>query len=278
MPRAWKAWLVLSALSILTLFLGHHWGDRQGLLWSVVLALGLNAFFYFYSDFFLRPLFRGRMIEGRDPWHLNEILHKLCLRARVPQPGLCVLPQLSPQAFALEKSWGRARIYLTEGLLRRLEEKEIEAILAFELALIKRHDTFSMAVASAFIASLFTLTRSLDWIFQWLVGSKGKSQSRYFFTSLFSPLAGLLVRLTLHPKDFYAADSLAATWLEDPKPLASALWKLQSLRQTQPWKAPVSTSHLFVVNPLTHRGWTRYLHVQPSVETRIKRLIGHYPL
>lgn len=280
MPRAWRAWLVLTCISVLALYMGHHLGGRQGVLWAVAFSLLLNAFFYFYSDFFLKPLFKGRQLEGQDPWHLNKSLSKLCQKARMTKPQLCVLPKLSPQAFAIGRSSGSAAIYLTEGMLRRLSENEVEAILAFELALIKRLDTFSMSVASAFIAGLLAITRTLDWTFRWLLGTKSKPHSRYnhLFTNLVAPLFGLIIRANISEQDYYEADRLAATWIKDPRELAQALWKLQSFRQTQPWAAPASTSHLFVVNPLTRRGWTRYLHVQPSVETRIKRLVGHYPL
>jgi heat shock protein HtpX len=280
MPKAWRAWLVLSGLSILTLYLGDRIAERQGVLWAVVAALCLNMFFYFYGDLFLKPLFKGRSLEGRDPWDLRNMLEKLALAARVTTPGVTVLPQLSPQAFAIARSWGSSRIYLTEGLLRRLSEKEIQAILAFELALIKRLDTFSMSVASAFLMSLLSLTRALDWVARWLLGTKNKIGSRYnhLFTSLLSPLAGLLIRLTLSEKDFYAADQMAAQWTDAPEELARALWKLQSLKQTQPWPAPASTAHLFVVNPLNRRGWTRHLQIQPATEARIKKLVGHYPL
>lgn len=280
MPRAWRTWLVLTCISVLALYIGHHFAGRQGVLWAVALALLLNAFFYFYSDFFLKPLFKGRKLEGQDPWHLSSQLTKLCLRSRTQRPQLCILPKLSPQAFAIGRSSASACIYLTEGLLRRLSEEEVEAILAFELALIKRLDTFSMSVASAFVAGLLTATRSLDWAFRWLLGTKSKPHSRYnhLFTNLFSPLFGLLIRATMSERDYFEADQLAASWIKEPRALAQALWKLHSFRQTQPWPVPVSTSHLFIVNPLTHRGWTRYLHIQPSVEMRIRRLVGHYPL
>ncbi len=280
MPRALRPWLVLTALSFLTLFLGHQIAERQGVLWAVAVALCLNVFFYFYSDLFLKPLFKGRSLEGQDPWHLRKMLEKLANHGRVTTPGISILPVSSPQAFAIGRSWGSARIYLTEGLLKRLNEKEIEGILAFELALIKRLDTFSMSVASTFVMLVLSVTRALDWMARWLLGTKKHTYSRYnhIFTSLFAPLMGLLIRITLHPRDFYAADQMASEWTDRPEALAQALWKLHSLRQTHPLDAPSSTSHLFIVNPLNNRGWTRYLHVQPPIETRIKRLVGHYPL
>ncbi|MCB0411203.1 MAG: M48 family metalloprotease [Bdellovibrionales bacterium] len=280
MKRSWRPWIVLSFFSLLILLLGHSWGDRQGLLWAVSLTLGLNCLFYFYGELVLKPSFKGQIIEGQDPWNLRRTLKALCLKARIVEPQLILLPLPAAQAFAVGRNPQNSRIYLTEGLLKKLSTDEIEAVLAFELALIAKAHTLSMSLASTLLAGLLTITRSFDSVLCWLMGMKSANgrQSRAVLTLAAAPLAGFLLRLILRPEDFYQADHLACQWIKEPRSLAQTLWKLEALKMTEPWSPPPSTAHYFVINPLTSPSWTGYFQVQPPVEERVRRLIGSYPL
>lgn len=279
MTKSIRPWIVLSSLSIFILYLGHAWGEREGLLWAVCFALVLNGLFYFYGDLFLKSLFQGSLLEGQDAWSLKPTLHRLAARARVREPELVLLPLDAAQAFAVARNPYHSRIYLTEGLLRKLTPEEVEAILAFELALIKRQDTFSMSIASLFLTVIFSMSSSLDWVYRWLMGFRSAHNRRHRIFSVFlAPLAASLLRINLRSRDFFEADALGSQWIGNPKYLAQALWKLESLKSTSPWTPPLSTAHFFVVNPLTAHQLTRYLHVHPPLQERVKKLVGYYPL
>ncbi|RZJ24374.1 MAG: heat-shock protein, partial [Flavobacterium sp.] len=72
-------------------------------------------------------------------------------------------------------------------------------------------------------------------------------------------------------------DLQAAELLHDRFRLAEVLWKLEGLAQTQPMKAPPCSSHLFIVNP---EGYNQrlFLKSHPSIQVRLQKLMGYYPI
>lgn len=278
MNSAMKAWIFMAGLSILALVLGQWWAGREGLFWGLFLALSVNSLLYFYGDQRILRCFQGRDLEGRDPWGLIEAVRDTANKARLPHPRLVVLENPSPQALTIGSHKKRATLVITSGLLESFTSEELKAVVAYQLASLSRLDTLAHSIGSALGGSLLLVTHFFDWLLRLLIGSKTRGVQSHLFTYLFSPLAALLVRLPVSQNSYFATDALAASWLENPKVLAQTLWKLDSFSQTRPIKAPASMGHLFIVNPLTDNNWTRYFRIQPRVEQRIRRLIGHYPI
>jgi heat shock protein HtpX len=109
-------------------------------------------------------------------------------------------------------------------------------------------------------------------------GAKQQTLAGQLTTRLMAPFMGVWLKLTIGNKSYFLADQVAAKMLESPQQLAKVLWKLDTLRSTSPYCTPLSCTHHFIVNPLTGRTWSRYFHVQPSAEKRIRSLIGYYPI
>ncbi|MCB0393405.1 MAG: M48 family metalloprotease [Bdellovibrionales bacterium] len=276
MTNPTKTFLFLAGLSTLMLLVGYGLMGRQGLLLGFSLAISLNFFIYFYSENRLSGIFAGREIEGRDPWKLNTLIQKIAFEAKIPPPRLLLIPIETPTAFSIGRTWNTARIVVSEGLLNTLDESEVHAVMAHEISHIKKLDTLSFGVASALAGALLSGASLLDGVFHWIFRSRNASTG--FFTAAMAPLAALVLRLTVQSVSDYEADEFAAASVGDPEILASSLWKLRAYASTKPVKVPPSTAHLFVVNPLTMRGTNRYFHTQPSVESRIEKLIGRYPI
>jgi heat shock protein HtpX len=275
-----KAWTFLTALSLTLIVLGHMVLGREGLLIGLTLALGINSFVYFYEDRRVVALFKGRLLEGQDPWGLLKIARRLAVKARVPVPKVIVIPEKSPQSLVVGRSFTHGTILITEGLLQRFSEKEIEAIMAYQLASIRTLNTLTFAVGSFICSLLLSFAEALDTILRVLIVEKKNPNyaMSHLFTRLISPLVGLLLRLSIRPNFYLIADDYAAHLIEEPLLLAHSLWKLQSYASTIPLAAPISTAHMFIVNPLPDRGWTRHYQAQPTVEKRIRTLIGYYPV
>lgn len=280
MNNVTKAWTFLTALSLTLIVLGHMALGREGLLIGLTLALSINSFVYFYEDRRVVNLFRGRQLEGQDPWGLLKMARRLAVRARVPMPKVIVIPEKAPQSLVVGRSFTHGTILITEGLLQRLNEKEIEAVMAYQLASIRTLNTLTFAVGSFICSVLLSLAETLDAILRFLIVEKKNPNYAlsHIFTRIVAPLAGFLLRFSIRPHFYLAADDFAAHLIDDPPMLAHALWKLQSYSSTVPLQAPLSTAHMFVVNPLPNRGWTRHFHAQPPVEKRIKSLVGYYPI
>jgi heat shock protein HtpX len=275
-----KTWFLLSIVSISVISAFHSWAGRQGLLWGVIISLSVNCLIYFYNEVHLGNLFLGQLIEGQNPWGLLDTVQKLAKTARIPVPKVVVLASPSPQAMVMGRSWNSATLYLTEGLLRTLSADEREAVIAYQISCIKKMDTLIFTFASAIVGVIFTCSRIIDFLLRGIMGAKADPNSRqnHLCSWLFAPIATVIVKTSIGSSRYLTNDATAASWLKDPKALAQALWKLDSYASTMPLAVPPSTAPLFVVNPLTGRGWTRYFHVHPSVEKRIRNIIGYYPI
>jgi heat shock protein HtpX len=163
----------------------------------------------------------------------SVLLERLCMRADIPVPHLVVEPGYAANAWTTG-----GRIHLTWPLLRLLDEFELEAVLAHELAHLAHRDAAVMDVCSAPSRVLLGYAR--------IVGSGIRGWMRHItefpfpgaaaFTAFFAVLGlpaaflfGWVSRLSVlrmsRTREF-AADAAAATLTGRPSALASALLKL----------------------------------------------------
>jgi heat shock protein HtpX len=280
MSNALKSWSFLLFLSLTLIVLGHFTLGREGLLIGLMAALGINFYVYFYEDLRVVESLGGRRLEGQDPWGLATTARSISAQMRVPNPKIVVLPKTSPQALVVGRSLTHGTLIITEGLLQKLDRKEIEAVLAYLIACVKNLNTLAFSVGSFLAWVLLGLASLLDAGLRLIIVEKKRPDQLipHFFTRLSAPLIGFLLRVSVRPHFYFDADRLAGDVIDDHPRLAQVLWKLNSYSRTEPFDSPLSISHMFVVNPLTAQAWTRYFHAQPTTEKRIRALIGHYPL
>lgn len=280
MKNSTKAWAFLGLISVILILVGHALLEREGLLFGLMLALGINSYIYFYESRRLLRQFNGRRLEGRDPWGLLESARDLAEKAKVSAPEILIISDPSPQSFVVGQTLTSGTILITQGLLEKLTPQEVRALLALQIAHIKNLNTLIFSIGSFVCSFLLFFSEALDTGLRFLIVEKKNPNYAlsHIFTIIISPLAGALLRLCVRPQIYYTADKIAASWLENPKVLADAFWKLQSYSATLPYSAPLFTSHMFVLNPLTRSNWLRHFDCQPPTSERIKSLIGYYPI
>ncbi len=280
MKSTHRAWLTLATFAVLNILAGYSLAGRDGVLWCLVISLSINTLIYLYMETKVLNSLHGQTIEGQDSWGITNNLDKLVKKARVPKPKIIVINKSTPQAYIVSKNWLHSHIILTQGLLETFDDNDQRAILAYCVATIKRQDSFAQLIATAFTSFLLWITHFFDQLYRWLVGVKSNEPLFYNqpFTYLIAPLAQIILKLTLKKSDYISTDTLAASYLDSPKELAQALWKLESYRITMPLKTMAALAHGYIVNPLTSKGWTRYFQSHPSVKERIQSLIGYYPV
>ncbi|MCM2281491.1 MAG: M48 family metalloprotease [Bdellovibrionaceae bacterium] len=273
-----KVWIFLSTLSIALMIAGLKLGDRHGLLAGFLAALAINGLVFFYGDLRLLKRFHGEQLEGQDPWGLLSRLEALAARAEIPTPRLFLVGLATPTTMSIGMSSGRAAILVSQGLVREFSPDEVEAVLAFEIARLKNHATVGSTAAAAITAGIAKIARALDQylflqaIFKPRPGTLGPAMR------LTQPLIALLARVAIGRKQFLKSDQVAAQLIGNPERLARVLWKLHSYQTTRPFEVSPSDTPLFVVSPLTTSFWYKYLQLQPTLERRIRLLVGHYPL
>jgi len=195
-------------------------------------------------------------------------------------PRVYILDSACPQAMVAGRSRSAARIILTQGLLDVMTSEELEAILAYQVAAIQRQDIVAHTVAAAIIDFLMTVAGTLDVAFQLISGAKkgNKTLQSHLFSFLLAPLASFFLKVEVGGGSYLQADKLAASWLKDPKPLATAFWKLHSYSLTHPLEVPLAMAHFWIINPISSPGWASKFRIQPGIKARIQNLMGYYPI
>ncbi|MCB0408281.1 MAG: M48 family metalloprotease, partial [Bdellovibrionales bacterium] len=218
MTSATRTWTFLTSLMILIVIIGQSLAGREGLLWGVALALTINSLIFLYPDLRLKLFFSGKVLEGKDPWGINEMVHTLVQRARIPMPQIKILQNSAPQALALGRSPRSAQILLTQGLIDLFEPEELNAILAYQVATIKRQDIVGLTVAAAFLDFALSICQLLDSGLRIILGAKKKQNSlqAHFFSTLISPLVSLFLRLEIGGSSYFKSDQLAAELNSNP--------------------------------------------------------------
>lgn len=271
-----KVWLFIVVTALLHLFVGYELAGRLGLFIGFLLAVALNVLVFFFGQTQLLTKMSARKLEGQDGWGLNELVSKYANSVGVPTPSVYLMEHETPAAFAIGHTWRKSAVCVSSGLLKKFTHEEMKAVLAHQVCHIRRLDTFAFGVSSTIANSFVGFSQTLDMM--WPVNWFKKNHKQRPFMTLLSPLAWLVIRLSVSDKNYYQNDDLAVSLLGERKALSSALWKLESYAQTGPVEVPPCTSHLFIVNPegLKETNWFFLTH--PKMESRLRRLVGYYPL
>jgi heat shock protein HtpX len=209
------------------------WGGMVAVLVALG-ALGLLACAPYLSERLALSLARADFDASPATIRLQPMLERLCGLADVPVPRLAVMPTDVPNAFSAGRNAKNAIVVVTRGLVDRLDEEEIEAVLAHELAHITNRDAIVMTISAA----PALLGRKLLWGFVSLPATSPSIAGKIGFTLLLLYLlpvvltawmvyafATLLVTSISRYREF-VADRGAALLTGAPEQLMSALQKM----------------------------------------------------
>jgi len=130
-----------------------------GLVPLVVIVVGLAFFQYYTSDKLALRAAGAKVIERDQAPQLFDTVERLAAMAELPMPRVAIVDTDVPNAFATGRDPKHAVVAVTTGLMRRLEQPEIEAVLAHELTHVKNRDVRTMTLASFFAMLAAVITR-----------------------------------------------------------------------------------------------------------------------
>lgn len=271
-----KVWIFILISSLTLLILGYELGERLGLLIGFAAAMGLNFFVFFYGESPLLKAYHAKPLKGQDPWGLTELLEKYADHLGLPVPNLYLVPLQNETAFCVNQSWRKGSVALSSGLLQNFSKEDLEAVLAYQVCSLKKLDRFGVGVTSTLANAVVGLGRLLDhlWPPNYFLLKTHKQRP---FLKLFAPLGWGLIKLANSHRGFYENDLHAAELIHDRFRLAEVLWRLEGLAQTQPLQPPPCSSHLFMVSPEGDRQ-KLFFKSHPSIEARLQKLMGYYPI
>ncbi len=236
------------------------------LITIILIAIILIVKFAILNNIVIKMTGAIPLPENKAP-EVHAILRRLSKEASIPIPEVYLMPAQQPNAFAVGQSQSTAAIALTDKLMEILDEKEIEGVIAHELAHIKNNDTLISTAAAAMAGIPAYITQII------MGGGRGGwGIFSRLITIIFAPLTALLIRTAISRSREFTADKTGARICKSPDGLASALLKMQKHTKSSPMKVTPATSHLFIINPHTVFSWGRLFNTHPPVDERVKRL------
>jgi heat shock protein HtpX len=270
--------LLLGLLTGLILVCGYLLGGQGGMLIALVLAAVMNFGSYWFSDKIVLATYRAKPVSVEQAPRLHAIVDRLVARAGLPKPDLYLLPEKAPNAFATGRDPQHAAVAVTAGLMELMDEEEVEGVIAHELAHVKNRDILISSIAAT-IAGAVTLVASFArWgaIFGGLGGRDDDDGGviGLLFMAIVAPIAALIIQMAISRSREYGADATGAAIAGSPYGLARALEKLGQYNRRVPMRSSPASSHLFIVTPLSGRGFANLFSTHPPLEERIRRLLG----
>jgi heat shock protein HtpX len=264
--------LLLGAMSALLMFLGEALGGGQGLVLGFFVAVAANFGSYWFSDKIVLRMYSAQEV-GPDH-RLHRLVSDLARRAGLPQPRVYVIPQASPNAFATGRNPQHAAVAATEGILQILDDRELEGVLAHELAHVKHRDILISSVAATLAAAVMMISRFAMFFGGSRDDREGQNPVALLATIILAPIAAMLIQAAISRSREFDADAGGAAIAGGPQGLVSALRKLEAASQVVPLDANPATAHMFIIKPLSLSGMMSLFSTHPPTERRVQALLG----
>jgi heat shock protein HtpX len=261
-----------------------------GISYALVLVIAGALLFcqYWFSDKIALYGMGGRIVTPEEAPQLHGAIDRLCAMADMKKPRVAVADSDVPNAFATGRSPSNAVVCATTGLMRRLDESELEAVLAHELSHVAHRDVAVMTIASFLGMAAGMVTRMMLWT--GMIGGFGNNNNNNQGgdQAALVELAVLVVSVVVYAISFLltmalsryrelAADRAGAILTGQPSVLASALVKVtgeiaripsRDLRSTETFNA-------FYFTPAIAKGGTSISTIfstHPSLDQRLAQL------
>ena len=282
--NTFKTALLLTTLTLFLMFLGGHFGGRNGMILAFIVAAGMNFFSYFYSDRMALSMYRAQPVTREQLPRVYQIMDRILPRMALPMPRIYVIPDDSPNAFATGRNPRHAAVAVTQGILNLLNDEELEGVLAHELGHVRNRDILTSSIAATLAGAITLLAQTAR--FAGMFGGYGNRDGRgrgmdgsSLVMMILAPLAATLIQLAVSRSREYEADATGAHVTGNPYALASALQKLDAISRQLPMQASPSTAHLFIVAPFISRAsFANLFATHPPMASRIARLTGRAPV
>jgi heat shock protein HtpX len=260
--------------------------------WGMVIALvlaGIMAFAsYWKADKIALAVSRATPADPQEYRRLYNIVEGLCIASGLPQPGVYIVVDPAPNAFATGRNPEHAAIAVTTGLLEKLNRVELEGVIAHELSHIKNYDILVSTLAVTLVGAVALVT-DIAIRTMWWNGGRARRDGDHdngnalfaifgFALLILAPIIARAMQAAISRKRETLADVSAVQLTRYPPGLISALEKLRE-DTTVTHSASTATAHLWIEQPMSGvgdrgklGGVHRMFDTHPPLEERIALL------
>ena len=286
----WKSILMVFIFFIFVVGVGYLIGRGfgnfyVGLILAGVIAMIMALVSYYSSDKIALRLSGAHSLKEGEYITYRNAVEGLAIAAGIPTPAIYVIDSPAMNAFATGRNPNHAAVAATTGLIEKLDNQELEGVVAHEISHVKNYDILFMTMVVVLVGTVVLMSdiflRSL-W-FRDVDDSGGQVGVILLIIgitmAILSPIIAQLIRMAISRKREFLADANGALLTRYPPGLADALEKLEADNR-QLRTANKATAHLFIAQPLkTKKGekgsaLNRLFDTHPPIEERVARLRG----
>lgn len=276
-----KAFFLIFFFLIFVIFIGwifsYVFNETFILYFAVGFSVLMSFTSYYNSDKVILTMSQAHEIQKNSNPELYRIVENLSITVGMPIPKIYIIEEWQPNAFATGRDEKHAVVAVTRGLLEKLDKRELEAVLAHEIAHIKSKDI----LVGSIIVVLVGIVALLSDIFMrslYLSNSDNDNKNPLFLilaiiSMILAPFAATIIKLAISRKQEFRADAAGSLLTRDPEALASALIKI-SADKTPFSKINSATSHLYISSPSKKKVsfYDKLFMTHPPVEERVNAL------
>ena len=283
-----RTFILIGAFVLILLLIGYAYdamlgggAGAGGVVFAIIVSCGMALLSYYGGDRIALWTSGARGVEKRDQPYLYRIVENLAITAGLQTPKVYIIPDPAVNAFATGRDPAHASVAVTTGAIERLENEELEGVIAHELSHVKNYDIRVMTIVIVLVGTIALLS---DWLLRmrWYSGGDRRDRGGQatmvlmlvgIALAIVAPLIAELIKLAVSRRREYLADASGALLTRYPEGLARALEKIAAANQPM-LRANTATAHLFLSNPFGSRR-RRFMHLfstHPPVEDRVKAL------
>ncbi len=243
---------------------------------------------YWKADAIALRVSRAEPADPQQYQRLHNLVEGLCIAGGLPKPGVYVVDDPAPNAFATGRNPDHAAIAVTTGLLDKLNRVELEGVVAHELSHIRNYDILVSTLAVTMVGAVALMSDMAIRMMWWnggRVSRRGDHQDSNnplafigFALLIIAPLLAKAMQATISRSRETLADVSACQLTRYPPGLISALEKLQE-DTTVTHSASTATAHLWIEQPMSGvgdagklQGVHKLFDTHPPLEERIALL------
>ena len=272
----------VALLSGLSLWWGSYSGNGSSALMIVGFVLVYTLIQYFAAGKFAIASTGAIEISKAENPRLWRIVENISIAQGMPMPKVYVIPDEAPNAFATGRDPNHAIVAATSGLLQIMDDKELQGVMAHEMAHVKNYDIRVSTIVFGLVSAIGLLA---DFAIRMAFyrnfnrdsrdGNAAAIQLAFWAVGIVAAiiawLIGPLVSAAVSRQREYLADATSVEITRYPEGLASALQKLG--QYGRPMRRPSkSMAHMYISDPVKPGLVERMFSTHPPIPARIERL------
>ncbi len=278
-----KTFLLMFIFVVFVTLLGYifgrvyNWG-YGGVIFICFISIFMSMISYYSGDKVALFSAGAKQLEKNENPYVYRMVENLSITSGNPMPKVYIMNDDSINAFACGRDPKHSSIAVTTGAIAKLENEELEGVIAHEMSHIKNYDIRLMTIVIICVGIISLLA---DFFIR---GSFFRSRDNEnkgggiliivgIVLAILSPIFANLIQLAVSRKREYLADASGALLTRYPEGLANALEKIKrdgiGMQKTN-----TATAHLFISSPfgVGKKSFAKLFSTHPPIEDRINKL------